>query len=51
MKTYQFLVTYTNDLRRVEVKARCEFEAKILLEARAKKALMKIISIELQNTI
>lgn len=51
MKTFQFIVTYTNDVRRSEIKARCEFEAKILLEARAKKALLKIVSIELENIL
>lgn len=51
MKTYQFLVTYTNDLRRVEVKASSEKDALGIVLNRAKKALMKIISIELENTI
>jgi hypothetical protein len=47
MKNYKFKVTYTNDTRNVEVKARSESEAKYLLEIRAKKALMIITSIDL----
>jgi hypothetical protein len=51
MKTYIFSVTYTNDKRTEEVKARSEQEAKYLLECRAKKALMQIVNIDLINTL
>ena len=47
MKTYRFKVTYTNDVRIQEVKARNLDEANYLIECRAKKALMQILKIEL----
>jgi len=47
MKTYRFLVTYTNDARQTEVKARNEDEAVYLLGCRAKKALLQIVSTKL----
>lgn len=45
--TFIFHVTYTNDLRRVEIKARTEKQAIELLQDRAKRALMRIISYQL----
>lgn len=51
MKTFIFSVTYTNDQRQAEVKARSEQEAKYLLQCRAKKALLKITNIVLLNTL
>lgn len=45
--TYIFDVLYTNDIRQVEVKATSEKEAIELLENRAKRAYMHIVSIQL----
>jgi hypothetical protein len=45
MKNFVFLVTYTNDTRRVEIKARCKQEAIFLLMQKAKKALMRVVSV------
>lgn len=36
---------YTNDVRQVEVKARTEKEAVDIIHDRAKKALMRVVSI------
>lgn len=49
MNTYNFIVTYTNDKRAVEVKARDLEEAEFLLLQRAKKALMQIASFKLTD--
>ena len=51
MQTYRYLVTYTNDKRETEVKARNEEEAKYLLECKAKMALMQIVKIELKTIL
>jgi hypothetical protein len=48
MKTFKFIVTYTNDKRQVEVKARSKEEAIYLLECRSKRALMQIVKIDLE---
>ena len=43
--TFVFVVTYTNDVRQVEVKARTEKEAVDIIHYRAKKALLKVVNI------
>jgi hypothetical protein len=45
-ETFQFLVVYTNDIRQVEVKASSEKQALETIQHNAKKALMKIQSIQ-----
>ncbi len=49
MQIYKFIVTYTNDKREIEIKARCKEDAIYLLECRTKRALMKIVKIEEKN--
>jgi hypothetical protein len=44
-KSFVFVVTYTNDIRKVEVKAHSEKEALETIHYRAKKALLKVVSI------
>lgn len=51
MKTYRFIVTYTNDKRRTEVKARDEKEAKEILQDMAKRAMLKIVKIEIETIL
>jgi hypothetical protein len=51
MKTYRFIVTYTNDKRETEVKAMNEKEAIETLENRAKRAMLKIVKIELTRIL
>ena len=50
-KTFVFVVTYTNDIRQVEVKAFTEREAIDTIHHRAKKALLKVVSISNPNQI
>ena len=45
--TYIFDVLYTNDIRQVEIKATSEKQAIELLQNRAKRAYMHIVSIQL----
>jgi hypothetical protein len=48
MKTaYIFDVLYTNDIRQIEVKATSEKEAIEILQNRAKRAYMHIVSVQL----
>jgi hypothetical protein len=44
-KTFVFVVTYTNDVRQVEVKAFTQKEALETIYYRAKKALLKVVDI------
>jgi hypothetical protein len=44
-RIFNFLVLYTNDVRQVEVKARSEKEAIDIIHDRAKRALMRVVSI------
>jgi len=44
-KTFVFVVTYTNDIRLVELRAYSEEEAIEIIHYRAKKALLKVVSI------
>jgi hypothetical protein len=46
METFKFIVTYTNDKRRVEVKAINREEATYMVHDRAKRALMRVVKIE-----
>lgn len=45
-QTFQFVVTYTNDIRQIEIKASSEKQAIETIQHNAKKALMKILSIQ-----
>jgi hypothetical protein len=45
-QTFQFVVTYTNDVRKVEIKASSEKQALEAIQHKAKKALMKILNIQ-----
>jgi hypothetical protein len=47
--TYIFHVLYTNDLRQVEIKAKSEKQAIEILENRAKRAYMHIVSYQIVN--
>jgi hypothetical protein len=51
MRTYRFLVTYTNDKRQTEVKAISEDRAVEILKGVAKRALMQITDIKLIETL
>jgi hypothetical protein len=44
-KSFVFVVTYTNDIRLVELRAYSEEEAIEIIHYRAKKALLKVVSI------